>query len=286
MLRPPSLCGARSGRAHAHSRGRAARAHAEAGGPTRRELLIAAGGARRRRDADPRSGGGARVPDRKAAGPPADRDRRRRPRRPALRAHAVDPEPGRPGRLDRLRGAPDRAGGRCWTLRGLLRRRADHRARRLVPEQRPDRDPRLATRLGLEAGRRQRRRPAARRRGVLHRRPRVHLRRGERRLARRRLPGVPAGREGDATPRPATARLDRDVGARVARQHRDRRGQPLRQADDGQHRHRERRRPRRPVGARPDRAPDRQPALVAASTARRRRAVPRSSAATTSSCRG
>ena len=65
----------------------------------------------------------------------------------------------------------DRAGGRCWTLRTSSPAALDHRARRFVPEQRPDRGPQARGSARPQAGGRQRRRPADRRRGVLHRRP-------------------------------------------------------------------------------------------------------------------
>ena len=229
--------------------------------------------ARRRRDAGPEPGGGARVPHRKVAGPPADRDRRRRPRRPALRAHAVDPEPRRPGRRRPCTRptptAPAVAAGRSgdYFAGGLI---TEHGGSFLNSDQTAIR--RLATRLGLEQ--------VVVNGGDLPRGDEVFFIDGRvytyaEANADWHDVGYPAFRKAAKEMQTAAGHgaARPDVGARVARQHRDRRGQPVRQADDGRHRHRERRRPGRPVRARPDRAADRQSALVAAPAAGRRRAL-------------
>ena len=105
---------------------------------TRREL-IASGAARRqarRLHAHPAASLAARALRR--SGCATNRDRRSGPGGAALRAHAVDREPGIAARRDGVRGQPGTGGRALLDAARLLLRRADHRARRLVPELQPE----------------------------------------------------------------------------------------------------------------------------------------------------
>ena len=159
---------------------------ADAGRQTRRELLIGAGGL----------AAGAMLAGNPAAASASARGIKRLQARPRIAivgaglaglrcAHMLwTQSPGDPVSSTVYEAHPDRAGGRCWTLRdyfsgGLI---TEHGGSFLNSDQTPIRD--LATSLGLKQVVVNGGDLPRGRRGVLHRRPRLHVCRSERRLAR------------------------------------------------------------------------------------------------------
>ena len=138
----------------------------------------------------------------------ADRDRRRRPGRAALRPPAVDRTPKQAVRGDRLRRQPERAGGRCWTLRGFFSDGliSEHGGSFINSEQLPIR--RLAAQLGLQEELVLGGDLPQRRGGVLDRRRLLHRGGSERRLGERRLPRLPRGAAADRALAAQEAELD------------------------------------------------------------------------------